>query len=67
MIGPSSVRFERYDEQLGAWVEQMSPDLVEKWRDEGDPDKISMRALRSYPLGPRDISVPGLDADGRLS
>ena len=66
VIDSSSARFERYDRSSGAWVEQMTADLVESWRDEDRPDKIAMRALRNYPLGPSDLEVPGLDEAGRL-
>jgi len=66
VLGPSYARFERYDEQAGAWVEQASAELVESWRDPEEPGKIRLPALRRYPFGPEDLSVPDLDGQGRL-
>jgi len=66
ILDGSSIRFERYDPGEGAWVEQASADLLESWRDAEKPGKISMEALKSYPIGPADLAVPGLDGQGRL-
>ena len=66
VLGPSYARFERYDEQAGAWVEQASAELLESWRDPEEPGKIRLPALKRYPFGPEDLSVPGLDGQGRL-
>jgi len=39
---------------------------IERWRDGERPGKIALTALGRYPLGPEDISVPGLDGEGKL-
>jgi len=61
-----SLRFEGYDGGSGSWRELASAELIWGWRDEEEPDKIAMRALRNYPFGPTDLDVPGLDGQGRL-